>query len=956
MTFPNSNTIPSTKLSSPEETEQLLLDDNGARRPHHEHLSLVDLSLYSWEEKLSWLNGIDLWSLKEILSPLPPVTGASSATPATTGTTTTATPREDRSILLQSIRLSDGPHGVRKPLSSLSLQTSYPATCFPSACAAACSWNVNLIQQMGVALSKECDYYDIQCLLGPGVNIKRYPTGGRNHEYYSEDPYLTGKLARAYITGLQESGTVAACIKHYCVNNQESHRMVVNVFIDERTLRELYLPAFEMTIVESDLLMKHQTVSRSSNQQQQPKLIMSAYNRVMGDYAGESSNLLQTILRNEWNFTGLVVSDWGAVNDRVQAIQSGLDLEMPGNCGAWHPEVAAAIRENRLSIQDIDNCARRVVRFIQDHQKQPNTITPAVENNGHSHDDDVEMAVHTDGTTSSIDHPFPPSPIFQQNDQLARQLASECIVLLHNVDNFLPLTLPRGRKIGLIGDFSKTFPRYQGMGSAHVTPTKVLSVYDTIQSLVQEGGDGAIVEFSQGYDANSDDGDLHETFIADAVQVAKNRVHDPVIVFVGLPEIMESEGFDRDHLRLPQQHIALVDAVCKVNTNVVIVLVNGGVVEIPDTFVQNSKAIIEGFLLGQAGGGAIVDVLYGVVSPSGKLPETIPLGSNDIPAHAHFPGSLDAVEYREGLNVGYRYFNTANVPVRFPFGHGLHYSPIEYTNLDVVIECDTIQYKIVRLSCDIQNAGTQYSVKEVVQLYVRPIDSAVYRPIHELKDFDKIEVAPGETKRVSFVLNERAFAFFDIGVNEWIVDTGGGGFEIQVGASSRDIRLSQTITFQEGKEASQAAKESYPPVPMTRRNSVSQETDDAVFAKRFGPQEQDVMGYIRIERSLVRNGRKKTVHRNTLLKNAAAVSWLATLLFYITLCVPSSQVKAGPFKAREMRMIRANVENLPLRGLVLFGGGNITFRLLDFLIFIMNGQYWTAIQHLFSKGPVTVRD
>jgi len=902
-----------------------------------------DLSRFTTEQKLSWLGGADLWNLRVI-----PGVSATSTTSPTKAT---------------SICLSDGPHGLRKPLTDLTLQEAYPATCFPSACATACSWNIDLMERMGQALSLECRHYNVQVLLGPGVNLKRYPGGGRNHEYFSEDPLLTGMLAKSYISGVQESGRVAACIKHFCLNNQESNRMIVNVVVDERTMRELYLPAFEMSICQD-----------GDKQQQQhaiPKLVMAAYNKVNGLYCCENKYLLQSILRDEWNFKGVVVSDWGAISDRVESIKAGMDLEMPGTreMGVFDKEVLECVKEEENSEEiriAIDDCADRVVRLIAELDQDKDDVP------------DDQKTDHNQGNSDAI-------KLFDNHDQLARTIAQECIVMLQNRDNLLPLSKNETKnKIALIGEFAKGSPRYQGMGSAHVTPTKVTSVYSAMESLlfdkndidIDKGDDDDVenqkvagsndndIPFARGYDADADDDEIEQHLIDEAVEVAKKPGVSVVIICVGLPEIMESEGFDRKHIRLPQQHIALVEAVFRVHSNVAVVLSNGGIVQIPQSFVDGAKSILDGFLLGQAGGHALVDVLFGIVSPSGKLPETIPIqAERDSPSKEYFPGTKDTVEYREGLDVGYRYFDTANIPVRFPFGHGLQYTNFEYSNLCVDTQQDDANTKRVVVSLDIQNSGSSSfskPVMEVVQLYIRPIQSTVYRPYHELKSFCKVELSPGETKTAQFTLDARSFAFYDIGMRDWVVEKS-TSFEIEVGASSRDIRLKETIQFQTGRDASKVAQESYP--PMIDKNSAGNAipgpksfvVDDDVFVKRFGKYDITSSSATISVSSQIKQREKSFITRNTLLLDAANASWIASIMFYFVLKVGAKEVKEGPTKKRELRMIRANIENVPLRGLVIFSQGILKFKLLDFLILIMNGNYWTALGNIFFSKKTTTK-
>jgi len=931
-----------------------------------------DLSGFSNEEKLSWLGGYDLWNLRAIPGLTTANDGSSSSGRITNRSSpllssfrsTTSSSSSSARPMPTSLCLSDGPHGLRKPLNNLTLQEAHPATCFPSACSSACSWNPQLLETMGRALAKECNHYGVQVLLGPGVNLKRHPCGGRNHEYFSEDPYLAGILAKAYIGGVQESGTVGACLKHFCLNNQESKRFVVDVVVDERTMREIYLPAFEHSLTSSDPNCV-------------PKLVMGAYNKVNGVYCCQNEYLLGSILRGEYKYDGVVVSDWGAILDRKASLKAGMDLEMPGtpSKGAFDNEVLEECASERSAILAqandeeqpmvgntsssstpsnselevaIDACANRVVKLIADLH-QPDEIRE-----------------------SALDHSHSGEQLFAENHRLAREIAQECIVLLHNQDNFLPLSRqdlfsnPSNNhrpKIGIVGGFAKDSPRYQGMGSAHVTPTSVTTFHD---AMCKEASSNNIL-FAKGYDPDVDGDEIQQSLIDEAVALAK-RVSDVVVVCIGLPEIAESEGFDRAHSRLPKQHIALVEALTNVHQNVVVILSNGGIVEIPESFVDTTKAILDGFLLGQAGGGALVDVLLGDVSPSGKLPETIPIRpDDDVPSANYFPGTQQRVEYREGLDVGYRYYDTVGTPVRFPFGHGLHYTTFEYNNLDVSIEQDETHSKRVKVSLDVSNKPGNSSflkpAKEVVQLYVRPLDSSVYRPHHELKAFAKIEIAPDSTERVEFVLDERAFSYYDIGWRDWVVETSSGGFEICVGASSRDIRLTESLNFSTGRDASELAKVSYPPsIGSSRSHQHKLTVDDATFAKRFGGNAAQSNcnsltyqppGDFESSRSTIRPQKEETdskkITRNTLMVDAAKSSRIAAMLMFVSWMVAKQEVKEGPTKKRELRMIRANIENIPLRSLVVFSQGNLTFKTMDVLIHLMNGEYRRALGRLFRR-------
>ena len=948
-------------MDKPLLTIPMVGDNSDSDNDNNSNGGAIDLSRFTTEEKLSWLGGYDLWNLRAI-------PGLTETAPVATESTRRASQRKPTSLCL-----SDGPHGLRKPLNDFTLQEAHPATCFPSACSAACSWNPELIATMGRALALECEQYDVNVLLGPGINLKRHPCGGRNHEYYSEDPYLTGVLAKSYIGGVQESGRVGACIKHFCLNNQESNRFVVDVSVDERTMRELYLPAFEQSL----------SLERNNEEPKNvPKLVMGAYNKVNGVYSCEHNYLLGSILRGEWKYDGVVVSDWGAILDRSASLRAGMDLEMPGTParGAFDDEVLAECDAESAGQEDgnrepsslngtkneletaIDDCANRVVRLIADLQGG-------------------------DGDQSDpIGKKISPKELFANHNQLAREIARECIVLLQNKGGFLPLSkdeyfVAGTSKIGLVGDFAKDSPRYQGMGSAHVTPTKLTSVYDALQALFCDNAasnNTVSIPFVKGYEPDTDGDEVQQSLIDEAVLMAQQTDLDVLVVCVGLPEIAESEGFDRSRTGLPKQHVCLVEALMAVHPNVVVVLSHGGVVEIPESFVEGTKSILDAFLLGQACGPALVDVLFGFVSPSGRLPETIPIEPDEsAPSANYFPGTQQTVEYREGLDVGYRYYDTVEAPVRFPFGHGLHYTDFEYSNLEATIERDTEASKRVRVTLDVRNTGdTKIFSKpamEVVQFYIRPIGSSVYRPVHELKDFRKIEIAPGANQTVEFVLDERSFAFYDIGWKDWIVEHG-GGFEIRVGASSRDIRLAKTLHFQTGREASELAKTSYPPTLAENKKAPGTRLviDDETFFKRFGGQAPtssrsasvatDAFGegssFLATERhgsmASVRDGTTSTeeagaITRNTLLANAADVSKIGGALMYISWIVAKQEVKEGPTKNRELRMIRANLENIPLRSLVVFSQGTLTFRALDVLIHLMNGKYGKALKRLFRR-------
>jgi beta-glucosidase len=798
------------------------------------------------DEKLALLSGKTLWLLADL-------------------------PR----FQVPSITVADGPHGVRKPVQEMSLQESAPATCFPTAAGLACSWDTALIYQVGVALQQECLALNVSVLLGPGLNLKRHPAGGRNFEYLSEDPYLSGTLATAYVQGVQSNGQVGVSCKHFAVNNQESHRFVVNAVVDERSLRELYLRGFEMVVKEA-----------------QPWSLMCAYNKVNGVYCSENSLLNNDILRKEWGFEGIVMTDWGATNDRVRSIGAGMDLEMPGSHGAHNRGIKKALKDNRMSMEDIDICGQRMLDLLEKGQA---ALHAEVE---------VDLDVH---------------------HELAYQVAMQCAVLLKNQDGCLPLK--KGANVAVIGDFGKEHPRYQGMGSSQVKSSKIVTVWDRLSEHTDT------VHYAPGYHADDDHPTIINQVLLDQAVVAAMKA-DVVLLCVGLPEIMESEGFDRPRLSMPAQHNALVDAVCAVNKNVVVILSNGGAIELP--WVNRPQAILEGYLLGQAGGQAIADLVFGVQSPCGKLAETFPVHVSDILANKYFPGTRDTVEYREGLDVGYRYFDTADRPVRFPFGHGLSYSKFEYSGLELQVLEDEETSKKVQVTLHIKNVGSM-AAAEVVQCYIRDCEASVYRPKQELKSFSKVRLEVGESKEVCLILGMDAFSFYDVGVSDWVVEP--GAFEIRIGSSSRDIRLHDTIDLQTGKPASHLAVTAYPPITDEKGNYLTlKDVNDATFARRFGtkanmltnePNEPDV-GF----------------HRNSLLKEIASSRFLGKILLLVVSREAAKEIKRGPSRKRQMKMIKANVENLPLRVLVLFSEGGLTFRMLDTLISTMNFKLLESIRGL----------
>lgn len=617
---------------------------------------------------------------------------------------------------LAPIAVADGPHGLRhQPTGAnhLGVGGSRPATCFPTAATLGSTWDVELLTEIGAALGDEAADQGVAVVLGPGLNIKRHPAGGRCFEYLSEDPLLSGKLAAAMVRGVQSRG-VGASVKHYAVNNHESHRLVVDAVVDERTLRELYLTGFEITVRESA-----------------PWTVMCSYNLVNGTYASEHHHLLQEVLRDEWGFDGLVMTDWGAANDRVAGVRAGLDLEMPGSRGAYDTDLLAALDDGTLDEADVDRCATRVVELLLRARR---------------------------------DHP-PSDP--EAHHALGRRAAAAGAVLLTN-DGTLPLS-PDLRRLAVIGAFAEA-PRYQGAGSSQVRPTRLDRLLDLVRQRV--GGD-TLVTYAPGYDPAT--GATDPTLRRDALAAAEGA--DVVVFHGGLPAPHESEGFDRTTLDLPAGQVALIEALATQGAPVVVVLSNGGAVHLP--WSDRVSAVLEGWLGGQAGAGGLVDVLFGDAEPGGRLAESIPEHVAQLPADRNFPGRPRQVEYREGLNVGYRFHDTHGVPARFPFGHGLSYTTFAWSDLAV-----TGTGTDVSVSVTVTNTGDRPG-SDVVQVYVRDPDASVPRPDKELKGFAKVHLTPGASEVVTIPLDRRAFAIWDVTAHDWLVEA--GPFEIVVARSSTDV-------------------------------------------------------------------------------------------------------------------------------------------------------------------------
>ncbi|WP_431074358.1 glycoside hydrolase family 3 C-terminal domain-containing protein [Microbacterium phyllosphaerae] len=664
-------------------------------------LSASDLTL---EEKASLTSGADFWTTKAI----------------------------DR-IGLASIMMTDGPHGLRKQSGGtdhLGLSSSVPATCFPPAVGIGSSFDPEIIERVGAAIGIEAAIEDVAIVLGPGINIKRSPLCGRNFEYFSEDPIVSGVLGAASVRGVQSQG-VGTSLKHFAANNQEFDRMRASSDVDPRPLHEIYLRGFERVVKDA-----------------QPWTVMCSYNRINGVYASEDPWLLTQVLRDDWGFDGLVVSDWGAVNDRVAGVAAGLDLEMPSSGGRTDAQLVAAVRAGDLAESVLDTAADRAIDLVRKAGERPAVSGP------------LDVDAH---------------------HALAREAAGRSIVLLKNDGDVLPLAA--GQKIAVIGAFA-TEPRFQGAGSSLINPTRVDKALDELRAV-----GGGHVSYAAGYSvaggAVAASGRSDDDLRAEAVAAASTA--DVAVVFLGLPAAEESEGFDREHIDLPADQLAVLDAVIEANPATVVVLSNGGVVALP--FAARVPAIVETWLLGQAGGGAVADVLYGAVNPSGKLTETIPVRLEDNPSFGNFPGEFGHVRYGEGVLVGYRWYDAKGLDVTFPFGHGLSYTTFSYGEASVSVRADGD----VAVTVDVINTGTRDG-REAVQVYVSPVASSVQRAPRELKAFSSVALAAGETRTVELVVRREDLAYWDVRVDRFIVES--GQYSVEVAASSRDIRSSSTVSVE----------------------------------------------------------------------------------------------------------------------------------------------------------------
>ncbi|MEL7644874.1 MAG: glycoside hydrolase family 3 C-terminal domain-containing protein [Anaerolineaceae bacterium] len=763
---------------------------------------------------------------------------------------------------IPAIMLTDGPHGLRKQSASaeqIGLNQSVPATCFPTASALAATWNRDLVFQVGQALAEECLQEGVSVILGPGANIKRSPLCGRNFEYFSEDPFLSGEIAKSHILGVQSLG-IGTSLKHFALNNQEHSRMTTNSVVDARAMREIYLAGFERAV-------------RGA----QPWTVMCSYNRINGTYACENKALLSDILREEWGFEGLVVTDWGAMNEVAEAVRAGTDLEMPGVENGNTERLIAAVRSGKLEEAALDRAVERVLTLIQK-------------------------------STAALRPGFTYDP--QAHHLLARRAAAEGAVLLKNEDSLLPLQ--NTGKVGLIGRFARE-PRYQGAGSSLINPTRLENLYDELAKLIGEER----LSYAPGY---NDKGSMDDTLLQEALDAASRA--DTVILCVGLTDMDEVEGLDREHMRLPAGHDALIAAVCAAHPRCVVVLSNGSPVEMP--WLSSAPAVLEAYLGGQAGAGAAADILTGRVNPSGKLAESFPIKLEDTPARP-YPGGPQTVEYRESIYVGYRYYDSAGAQVLFPFGHGLSYTKFEYSNLKLLVSGER-----VIAAFTLKNSGLRTG-KESAQLYVRDLESSVFRPEKELKGFIKVELQPGEERELEIELDPRAFAFFDAQSCRWVSEA--GGFEILVGASSRDIRLRAVVARPASGMAhprGTARLEAY--LHPTQAAGFPRESFEELLGSPLPPNLPDEKGQFSL--------------------NTPLADMKGTLIgaYLFRAFEKGMQKMNGPEKdTPTSKMMNAMPQEMPLRTALMMGGGISREKLLA-LVTMMNGKFFKGLR-AFLKAP-----
>lgn len=739
---------------------------------------------------------------------------------------------------IPSIMLTDGPHGLRKQggkADHLGLNKSLPATCYPTAATLANSWDKSLVYNVGQDIGKEARSEKVSVLLGPGLNIKRNPLCGRNFEYFSEDPYLTGELASEMVKGIQSNG-ISACPKHYAVNSQEHMRMTIDEIVDERSLREIYLTGFEKVVKEGN-----------------PHTMMSSYNMVNSEFANENQHLANSILYSEWGYEGVIVTDWGGNNDRVAGLKAHNQLEMPSTNGITDKEIVDAINAGALDESILDEAVDQLLSLIFKVRL-----------------DDKEAA--------QVD--------YDEHYTKAVEAACKSIVLLKNENNILPLKT--GTKVAVVGDFAQN-PRYQGAGSSLINPYKLSKPLDHLQ-----GSSLNVIGYAQGFKRM---GGKSSKLLKEATSLAEAA--EVVLLFIGLDESREAEGVDRKDLKLAQNQLELVEAVAKVNKNVVVVLSGGGALELP--FAENVQGILHTYLSGQGGGEAVVDVLLGKHNPSGKLSETFPFQYSDVPSSVYYPGHQATSEHKEGLFIGYRYFETANVPVRYPFGYGLSYTTFQYS--DLVVDGLTVNFNLT-------NTGTVAGA-EIAQLYIEKADSKIFRSVKELKGFEKISLDPGETKQVRITLTERDFSYYNPEMKNW--ETESGSYKIQVGSSIQAIHLEETVEMA-GVSPSVFLKEEYPHYAQANVKHIPDFEFEKIFGRELPPKNWDP---------------HKDLGMNDTINQAQYKNWIGRLLYKLIMFFHHFFKKIGkPLTANNVYF----VINMPFRQVDRFTGGKVSKKNVERLL------------------------
>lgn len=788
------------------------------------------------EEKASLMSGKDFWTTQNI-----------------------------EQLEISSMFLADGPHGIRKQAAAsnkLGLNEGIPATCFPTAATVANSWNVELGEKIGEYLGEEAIAQRVNVLLGPGVNMKRNPLCGRNFEYFSEDPYLAGKMAAGYIRGIQSHG-ISACVKHFAVNNQEERRMAIDTIVDERTLREIYLTAFEIAVKEG-----------------KTKSVMTSYNKLNGTYTNENMHLMKDILRGEWDFNGIVVTVWGGSNDRVAGLLAGNELEMPTTGGETDQEIIRAIQDGKVQEEVLDECVDRLLELIFTTEEANNKVH-------------VEFDV-------------------EKHHRVAQKAAEESIVLLKNDGNLLPLKF--GKKVAVIGDFAKE-ARYQGAGSSIVNPT----ILDHTLNCFEESGIISI-GFEAGFERY---GKRNVEKINNACALAEKA--DVVLLYIGLDEVTEAEGLDRQNMKIPENQIDLLDALYKVNPNIVAILSCGSAVEMP--WIDKVKGLIHGYLGGQAGARSILRVLSGDVNPSGKLAETFPVRYTDTPSLLHFSGKEVSVEYREGIFIGYRYYDTANIDVLFPFGFGLSYTTFEYSNIQVT------PYGV---SFMLTNSG-RVAGMEISQLYIGCSSDAIFRPEKELKGFAKTFINAGETKKVSIPFDDKTFRYFNVKTNKWEIEA--ADYNIMIGASSSDIKLADTL-FIEGTGA---------PLPYDKHKLASYYTGEV---NNVGLEEfENLIGHKVPVPTWDRT--QPLGYNDTIAQCQYAKGGLARLAYHAIVFAHWFLRKIG--KRDTANLIMMSFYHMPFRGIARMTGGVVNMPMLDGILMIANGHFFKGLIHVFKERSSMLR-